>query len=397
MKRIFISVLLVSLLTFGIVYASTPGKLIIWSSEKQTEVLQKLGAEFEAEYGVPVEVKQMNFGDIKTKFLTSAPSGEGPDIIVGAHDWVGELVTDGLLEPITYMSSADKDQFESVALKAFTYNGKLYGVPYAVEAVALIYNKALVPTPPKTMKELFTIAKKLTSGEQVGFMYDIANFYFSFPLLSAKGGYVFKDTPTGLDVHDIGLANEGAIAGGELLAEMREENIIPKGANYNIMDGLFKEGLLGMEINGPWARKDYRSAGINYGVAPIPTVEGGVPKPFVGVQGFMMNSKSENKMMAIEFLANFATSMKSELELYYGDPRIPARKDVLDEVKDKDPDLAGFGASAANGIPMPNVPEMGAVWGNMGDALNLIFNLKDTPEHALKTAVEKIKKAIEKK
>ncbi len=397
MKRIFVSILVVSLLMFGVVYASTPGKLVIWSSEKQVEVLQKLGAEFEAEYGVPVEVKQMNFGDIKTKFITSAPSGEGPDIIVGAHDWVGELVTDGLLEPITYMSPKDKAQFADVALKAFTYNGKLYGVPYAVEAVALIYNKALVPTPPKTMKELFSLARKLTTGEQVGFMYDVTNFYFSFPILSAKGGYVFKDTPTGLDVHDIGLANEGAIAGGKLIAEMRKENIIPKGANYNIMDGLFKEGLLGMEINGPWARKDYKNAGINYGVVPIPTIDGSVPKPFVGVQGFMISSKSENKMMAIEFLANFATSKDSELELYYGDPRIPARKDVLDEIKDKDPDLAGFGASAANGIPMPNVPEMGAVWGNMGDALNLIFNLKDTPEHALKTAVEKIKKAIEKK
>ena len=30
----------------------------------------------------------------------AGPAGEGPDIIIGAHDWLGELVTNGLLAPI---------------------------------------------------------------------------------------------------------------------------------------------------------------------------------------------------------------------------------------------------------------------------------------------------------
>ena len=82
-------------------------------------------------------------------------------------------------------------------------------------------------------------------------------------------------------------------------------------------------------------------------------------------------------------------------KLYLADPRLPSRKDVLELVKN-DPDVVAFTRSAANGIPMPNVPEMAPVWGAMGDALNLIINGKASVEEALNNAVEKIKAQIAK-
>jgi maltose/maltodextrin transport system substrate-binding protein len=63
-------------------------------------------------------------------------------------------------------------------------------------------------------------------------------------------------------------------------------------------------------------------------------------------------------------------------------------------VKDN-PDVVGFTLSAANGIPMPNVPQMAAVWAAMNDALNLVVNGKATVEEALKNAVERIKAQIQ--
>jgi len=44
---------------------------------------------------------------------------------------------------------------------------------------------------------------------------------------------------------------------------------------------------------------------------------------------------------------------------------------------------------------MPNVPQMGFVWGAMDDALNLIVNGKATPEEAMKNAVERIRAQIQ--
>jgi len=96
-------VVLVSAL-FVSLFAAEMGKLTIWCSEAQVSILQKLGDEFESLYGIPVNVQQVTFGDIRSKFLTAAPAGEGPDIIVGAHDWVGELAANGLLLPLDYFT-----------------------------------------------------------------------------------------------------------------------------------------------------------------------------------------------------------------------------------------------------------------------------------------------------
>ena len=39
-----------------------------------------------------------------------------------------------------------------------------------------------------------------------------------------------------------------------------------------------------------------------------------------------------------------------------------------------DPDVQAFGESAADGNPMPNIPEMGAVWANLGQAFAAMYN-----------------------
>jgi maltose/maltodextrin transport system substrate-binding protein len=216
------------------------------------------------------------------------------------------------------------------------------------------------------------------------------------PVIFGYGGYVFKETPKGLDVTDIGLANPGAIKGAKLWKRLIDEGVLTPGDNYQIMDSMFKEGKAAMIINGPWAVKAYKDAGINYGVTVIPALEKGVvAKPFVGVQGFMINAKSPNKILARDFLINYVATKDTMYKIYLADPRLPARKDVLSLVKDN-PDIVGFTKSAANGIPMPNVPEMASVWSAMNDALNLIINNKATPEEALENAVKAIKAQIKK-
>jgi len=388
-KLLVVAMVLVTLVIFA------QAKLTIWCSEKQVDILQRLAEEFKARYGVTVEVQYVNFSDIKPKFLTAAPEGQGADIIVGAHDWVGELVANGLLEPIP--NFAELTQFFSSGLNAFSYGGRLYGLPYALEAIALIYNKDYVPEPPKTVEDMIKMVKKIDAefaGEVRGLIFPVTTFYFVVPFIFGHGGYVFKDTPAGLDVKDIGLANEGAIKGAKLLKRLVDEKVVDPADNYQIMDSMFKEGKAAMIINGPWAIKDYRDAGIDYGVALIPELGPGlVAKPFVGVQGFMVNAKSTNKLLAIEFLINFIAKRDTMYRLYLADPRLPARKDVLELVKDN-PDVVAFTLSAGNGIPMPNVPQMGFVWGAMDDALNLIVNGKATPEEAMKNAVERIRAQI---
>ncbi|MCD5408769.1 extracellular solute-binding protein [Candidatus Bipolaricaulota bacterium] len=141
--RKFLAVTL-AVLALGLLgLAAEPGKIIIWADDTRAPVFEQIGAAYTEATGIPVEVIEVGFGDIRGQFTTAAPTGEGPAIIIGAHDWVGELVANGLLGEIN-LSEELAAKFDQVALEAFTY-GALYGLPYAREGVALVYNKALVP------------------------------------------------------------------------------------------------------------------------------------------------------------------------------------------------------------------------------------------------------------
>jgi len=392
MKKVLLVAALVLFISAGL-FAAEAGKLVVWCSEKQVNILQELGNDFETMYGVPVDVQEMDFGQIKSKFLQAAPVGEGPDIIVTAHDQIGELVVNGLVLPMDFLTLSDREKFVDTAIEAFQYGGKLYGLPYALEAIALFYNKDYLDEPPQSMEELVALAQEYTSDEFRGFVYNAPDFYFSAPFLFANGGYVFKKTEEGLDPNDIGLNNEGAVKGAQFIDEMYDKGVLKPGDNYEIADGLFKDGMAMAIINGPWATTGYKEAGINYGIAPIPSLNGKPVRPFTGVQGFLINSESPNTLFAIDFLANYINTAEVMQRLYNADPRPPAREDVAKMVED-DADVSAIYNSAANGIPMPNIPAMAAVWGAMADALDQIINNKLEPAEALDQAVEKIKAGI---
>jgi maltose-binding protein MalE len=153
MKRLLvISMIFVMLLGLtGIVSASEKGKLLLWADDNRIEVMTDLAQEFENKFGVPVQVMEKDFGSIRDSMRVEAPSGKGPDIIIGAHDWLGQLVVNGLINPIDL--SGLKDKFLNASLKAFKWGEDYYGVPHSIESIGLIYNKDLVPHPPETFED----------------------------------------------------------------------------------------------------------------------------------------------------------------------------------------------------------------------------------------------------
>lgn len=392
MKRTFsfALVLVLTLALGGAALASTPGELLIWADDTRAPVMEDLGRQFEAEFGVPVKVTELGFGDIRSQLAVAGPVGEGPDIIVGAHDWLGELIVNGLIEPIDLGDLAG--DFEQVTLDAFTWGDQLYGVPIAFESIGLIYNKALVPTPPATWDELLDMAAALTDREQgyYGFLMQMPDPYHTFPLFSATGGYVFGTNPDGtLNPLDVGLNNEGSVRGLEVFDHLIESGLLPVGTDYNTMTSLFNQGRVGMIISGPWALDDAAAAGIDFGFTRIPTIDGGQPAPFVGVQGFMVSAFSENKILAEVFLKEFVVNTDMYLAMFARDPRPPAYKPALDQLEDN-LIVQGVRESGGAGVPMPSIPEMGSVWTAWSDAIELVMNQELEPKEALDIAVQQI-------
>jgi len=395
-KRL-LSVVMALVLTFavaGSALASTPGELLIWADDTRAPVMEELGKQFEAEFGIPVKVMEMGLADIRSQLAVAGPAGEGPDIIVGPHDWLGEFIVNGLLEPIDLGPLAA--DFEPVTIEAFTWGDTLYGVPAAFEAIGLIYNKALVPEPPKTWDELLEIAYALTDREKgyYGFLMQMPDPYHTFPLMSANGGYVFGTNEDGtLNPLDVGLNNEGAVKGLEVFDHLLESGLVPVGTDYNTMTSLFNQGRVGMMISGPWALGDAQKAGIDFGYARIPTIDGGQPKPFVGVQGFMVSAFSQNKLLADVFLKEFVIRTDTYLSMFARDPRPPAYLPALEQLQDN-LIIQGVRASGSVGIPMPAIPEMASVWTAWSDAIELVMNQELEPKEALDIAVQQILELI---
>lgn len=344
--------------------AESGAELVIWVDANRLPAVEAAAEQFEAETGATVTLVEKNFADLRADFIAQVPTGEGPDITVGAHDWLGALVTAGVVAPVDLGGKAS--EFEQVALDAFAYDGQLYGLPYALEAIALIQNVDLVGTDaPATWDDM--IAKANEAGAERPFVINtngtVGDGYTMYPFQTSFGAPVFVQDDTGSYTSEVGMAGPEGLAFAEWLKAngMGGTGIISTDIDYDINNAIFTEGRAPYTVQGPWVIGTYQDAGMNIAVNPVPSAGGQEARPFVGVQGFYVSAQSKNLLLANEFLVTYLATESAQQALYDADPRIPAFKSVAAKVSD-DPIVAGFIASAANGVPMPSIPEMGAVW-----------------------------------
>ena len=374
--------------------------LVIWADDTRTPVIEPLAEEFGTANGITVAVQEVNFGDIRDRLATAGPAGEGPDVIIGAHDWLGQLVTSGLLAPVDLPNPED---FSEVAIEAMTYDGQLYGVPYAIENIALIRNVDLVPEAPATFEELEQIALDLVAAGEADIPLAIQNDpgdpFHDFPLYTAAGGYLFgKNADGSLNPDDLGLDSEGGLAAGAQFAEWVESGLLQPSLSYDVMIESFGQGRAPFAITGPWAVSEpdrgFKATGVNYVVEPIPPLAGTTASPFVGVQGFMVSANAENPLFAQTFITEVMTTQDVQMALFEAGGRPPAHIAAFDAAAAGDPDIEGFGQSGLNGQPMPAIPEMGSVWSAWTDAYALILNGTSTGEEAFQSAADQIRALI---
>ena len=361
--------------------------LVIWADDTRAPILQALAEDFEAAYGVGLDVQQVT--GINDQFPIAAPAGEGPDILIGPHDRAGGWVDSGLVTPIDLGEKAD--QFLQVALDGFTFNGQLYGMPYAIENMALFRNADLVPEAPATWEELLQVGAALQASGDVTYALALEdNGYKVYPILTSFGGYVFGlDANGAWNPSDLGIDSEGMIAAGNWIATNVTAGLISPNANSaDTAETLFETGEAAFIMTGPWALARFQTSGFHYAISPFPS--GG--QPFAGIQGFMINAFSENRLLAQAFLTEFVATEDVMRQLYEAGDRPSAFLPVLETTDD--PDLAAFGEAGVNAVVMPAIPEMGAVWGSWNSAMVLVITGADTPENAFGTAAQQIRDVL---
>jgi len=380
--------------------ASNARTVTIWSgaadakSDNQTPII----AAWAKTQGITINTVYKK--NVRDEFIKAVPDGKGPDLMVGAHDWTGQLVGAGVVAPVALggLSSA----FSSATKSGFTVNGKLYGMPIYSENIALIWNKrdATDPTGKSFMdlvnsKNGLAITRDLTSGDP----------YHWSSVASSFGLTLFTRDKSGW-TKTLGYGGTGSDAYADFLAGDAKKIIRPADGWDQSACTLQKGAYI---ISGPWmynhgqdtisgcSAKALKSS--EMGIAPIPSMGGKTVHQFSGVYGYWQSAKVSGQANAVSVgkVLRYVGSAEFQLALNKAGNNIPVNQSALSQMSDKN--LAAFGQAGVNAYPMPAYVFMDTVWSKVGSAEAAILAGKytGTPGDFLRKAIAAAQAAIDTK
>ncbi|WP_039967660.1 sugar ABC transporter substrate-binding protein, partial [Solibacillus isronensis] len=214
---------------------------------------------------------------------------------------------------------------------------------------------------------------------------------------TSLGSQVFEQNDDGsYDSTKLALDTAGGKEFAQLLNDLGDKG--EKVLNSNITGDIAKEKFLAGEspyfLSGPWNVPDIAAKGIKFAIDPLPTTGDKPAQPFIGVNGFFVSAKSTNALAANEFVVNYLSLEEAQDELFKVGGRPPALTASFDKAA-SDPVVKAYGEIGANGVPMPAVPAMDAVWADWGGTeLNLIKGKEADPAAAWSKMASNIEKKI---
>ncbi|MHB1166098.1 MAG: sugar ABC transporter substrate-binding protein [Candidatus Nanopelagicales bacterium] len=351
---------------------AVPNTIVIWTDEARAPSVRELFANGYKGYAVQVVVK--DFGNIRDD-LSKVTESAAADVIVGAHDWVGQLAADGSIVRLNISKKAIQ-QTAAYALQGFRYGSGIYGMPTQIENVALITNANLIKTQPKTFAELSAMALALKKAGKVTVPFAVpqgaaGDAYHMYPLFSGLGGYIFGTNPSGsVNPKKVGLDNPTFRKNQGIINAWNKTGLINSKVDYGIAKDAFTSGKSPFWITGPWSLSDLKALPFKYRVTTVPTIVDGItPVPFLGAQGFMVTKfASVHGVLtgANSLVAEYMSTPAAQIKLAAANGRTPAN--IVAQKAVTDPVLKAFGAAGVGGVPMPNVPQMSSVWTALGGA-----------------------------
>lgn len=345
--------------------------LRIWTDKDRRADVERIANTWASSRGVDVVVVEKGFGDIRDG-LKTVQAESAPDVIIGAHDWTGQLAADGSVVTIN-PKKAIRKLFPKYALDAFSYGGKLYGAPVALENVGLVVNTRLAAVP-KSWADLEkrALAFKNRSADNLGIAVPQApagDAYHMYPFFSGLGGYVFGKAKNGaLSAQKIGVANKTFLKNVGLIDRWNRSGLIKSTVNYDVAKNAFLKGNAAYWLTGPWEADTLKTSGLTFRIVQVPKIKFR-SVPFLGVQGFMVTRFAAGhgvSSLAKDLVGAYIMRAASQKALAAANNRFPANtaagKQVTDGV------LAQFGRAGKGGVPMPNIPQMASVWEELGGA-----------------------------
>ncbi|MET8340183.1 ABC transporter substrate-binding protein [Streptosporangium canum] len=275
--------------------------LTYWMFQDRTpqagEVVEKLRTDFEKANNVTVKIVKIPKDDYNTKLGSAVAGGTVPDVGILDQPLVSRYALDGTIKEMP-AGTVDEKAYYAGALNTNRVNDKLYGLPVDHTAVALFYNKKLVPTPPRTWDELKQITAKIHQD-------DPQTAGMVVPKGDGYGGWIWPGVLAG--------------AGGSLVDEKAKKILFDQQPGVDALqlwvdllpssprkitdsDKAFENGLAGMMISGPWDVANIKDQfpDLEFGTAPLPYKT--EPAGNIGGENAVVFTKGKNTDLAWKWL-----------------------------------------------------------------------------------------------
>lgn len=256
-----------------------------------------------------------------SKLQTAFASGEGPDIfIISPGDFL-RYYNGGVLTDLTpYMDQAAVADFYPEVMATRGVDGKIYGLPMEVGALAMYYSVAAFEEAgltdadiPTTWDQLFDVADRVKTDERFGVLFETAPGYYQnftwYPFMwqggsdaVAEGGSSSAFNTDGAiqalqfwrDTIDRGLAPRTILGNGgsDLVA-----NLV---SGYCAIQNFSSPGVAALRANAP----DFE-----YGVFKLPVPPNGTYTTGLGGWAFVANAKGKDPETAARFVVSAIGSM----------------------------------------------------------------------------------------
>jgi len=307
--------------------SAEPVSLTYWDTSDSTNEAPKfkeLISKFQAKYPqIKVDYQNIPFEQARNKFKTAAQANTAPDVMRAEVAWTPEFASLRYLAPLEgTIADENEGDYLPAPLSTNKYNGKLYGVPQVTDALALLYNKALlqkagVTAAPATMDDLKKAALAVKAKAGADGIYLAPAGYFLLPFIYGAGGDLVQ-----ADQKKISVNGAEAVKGLEVVLDFIKSGAAAKpdlNSGYNQMQAGFKDGKGAMVINGPWsvaddlAGKAFADKG-NLGIAPVPAGSSGKSGSPLGGHNYVAYAGGKHLEASYQFI-QFMNSAENQAYL----------------------------------------------------------------------------------
>lgn len=337
-----------------------------WETEGHQVALDQVIQQYnESQEAYEVTAKYVPFADFKKQLSIGASADELPDLAILDSPDHASYASMGIFEDIT--GKFDVSNYYEGTVNSCTIDGKLYGVPFGVNCLALYYNEDMLNAAgcsvPTTWDELMETAKALTTDTVTG-----------LALCSVQNEEgTFNFTPwlwsTGATSYDID--NENGIRALSFIGGLVESGAMSKECiNWTQGDVMnqFISGNVAMMENGPWQIPTMQAEApdLNWKVTLIP--KDAQNASVLGGENYAVISGG-NVDGALDFLT-YATAEEQVKFMMNQFGYISADQTIAETQFEADSPYQPFVEQLKYAMPRGPLAE----WPSVSDAISLAFN-----------------------